>query len=466
MSQSNGLVEDIVVAAFIVSSFGLFVMGLFHGLFTAPSWQTFMLLACGWALTSERHTITTYLWLTGAVTVKHFSRFYVFLGGALYNARWQLWARIIRLAAQGVPAAAPIVLEVDDSTKKKAGTRIEGVDRYRNGAGSARQEYRTLRGLNFVWGIMRVPLPWWPGHSVSVPIGLSLYLKEASAHKLHLPYRSRSALAREIVDFVAAQLPARHIRALADGGYATQEYLRDLPASVNVISRLLLTGKLYALPLKPAGPRPGRPPQKGPLLGSPKTLARKRHGWQPHPTEAGALVQAWDGLWQTVLPGRLIRVVVLRRPATPRGRKPGQRKPPSPIEAFFTTDLTLSLEAILAQYRERWAVEITLRDSNAFAGFGQEQCRKVERVVGANTLRLVLAAARTLWFVEQASRADTLDLQRYRPWYRQKCAPSQLDIVWACREALHEAGVFPIPRFTPDLAENQEKPEIVLPLAA
>ena len=93
----------------------------------------------------ERHTITTYLRLTGATTVKHFSRFYVFLGGTLYQARW-------------VPLAAPIVLEVDDLTKKKVGTHIQGVARYRNGAGSARQEYRTLRGLNFVWGIMRVPL--------------------------------------------------------------------------------------------------------------------------------------------------------------------------------------------------------------------------------------------------------------------------------------------------------------------
>jgi hypothetical protein len=85
---------------------------------------------------------------------------------------------------------------------------------------------------------------------------------------------------------------------------------------------------------------------------------------------------------------------------------------------------------------------------------------------GAITLRLVLAAARTLWFVEQASRANPLDLQRYRPWYRQKCAPSQLDVVWACREALHEAGVFPIPRFTPDLAEIHQEPENALPLAA
>jgi hypothetical protein len=442
-------------------------MGLFHGLFLAPSWQTFTLLACGWALAGgDRHTITTYLWLTGATTVKHFSRFYVFLGGALYQARWQLWARIIRLAAQGVPAADPIVLEVDDSTKKKAGRHIEGVAPYRNGAGSARQEYRTLRGLNFVWGIMRVPLPLWPQHSLSVPIGLSLYLKEAQARKLKTRYRSRSALAREITDFVAAQLPERQIRVLGDGGYATKDCLRQLPATVNVVSRLLLTGKLSELPPKPEGPRRGRPPQKGPRLGSPKTLARKRSGWQPHPSEAGATVQAWEGLWPSVLPGRPIRVVVVRRPKTKRVPKPGQRQPPPPIEAFFSTDLTLSLEAILAQYRERWAVEITLRDSNAFAGFGQDQCRKVERVVGANTLRLVLAAARTLWFVEQASRADTLDLQRYRPWYRQKKAPSQLDVVWACREALQEAGVFPIPRFAPELAENQKEPENALPLAA
>ena len=202
------------------------------------------------------------------------------------------------------------------------------------------------------------------------------------------------------------------------------------------------------------------------MLGSPKTLARKRHGGQPHPPEAGTLVQAGDGLWHPVLPGRAVRVVVVRRSATLRARPPGQHKPPPLVEACFTTDLTLSLGAILQPYRERWAVEITLRDSNALAGFGQAQCRKVERVVGANTLRLVLAAARTLWFVAQAHQAEGLALDRYRPWYRQKRVPSQLDVVWACREALHEAGIFPIPRFTPALAESHKEPENALPLAA
>jgi DDE superfamily endonuclease len=461
------MLEDPAMAAFMVSSFGGFVMGLFAGLFTIPSEQTLTVLAYGWAVASgERQTITTYLWLTGATTVKHFSCFYRFLGGALYQSRWQLWARIIGWAAQWVPQGAPIVLIVDDSTKKKAGRQIEGVGHYRNGAGSARQEYRTLRGLNFVWGLMRVPVPGWPGQSVSVPIGLSLYLKEEQAQRLQLPYQSRSTLAREIVDFVAAQLPTRRIRALGDGGYATKDYLHQLPATVDMVSRMLITGKLYALPPQHTPPRRGCPPKKGPRLGSPKTLARKRSGWQPHPTEAGALVQAWTGLWHTVLPGRLIRVVVVRRSLQPPPPKPGQRKPLPRVEAFFTTDLTLSPTATLAQYRERWMVEITLRDSNAFAGFGHDQCRKRERVVGANTLRLVLAAARTLWFVEYVARTPAIELGRYRPWYRHKVAPSQLDIVWTWREALLAAGVFPIPRFAADLAEIPQESENALPLAA
>lgn len=452
---------------FIISSFGSFVMALVQDLFTAPSEQTFVLLAWGWVLAGrERHTITTYLWLTGATRVKHFSRFYVFLGGPLYNARWKLWGRILHCAVRWVPQDAVLTLEVDDSTKKKAGRHIEGGAFYRNGAGSARQEYRTLWGLNFVWGILRIPLRRWPGHRVSVPLGLSLYLKKPQARQLKLPYRSRSALARDIVDFVAKELPTRPIRALGDGGYATKVYLRRLPARVQVVSRMLITGQLYELPPQPVGPRQGRPPKKGALIGSPKTLARQRQGWQPHPTEAGATVQAWDGLWHEVLPGRLIRVVVVRRPVAKRVGKPGQRKPRPPVEAFFTTDVSLSLAAILAQYRDRWAVEITLRDSYAFDGVGQDQCRKVARIVGANTLRLVLAAARTLWFLERTDRTGGLDLGRYRPWYRQKVAPSQLDIVWACREALHDEGVFPIPRFSPDLAENPQEPENTLPFAA
>jgi hypothetical protein len=454
------------VDTFVRSSFGIMVMTLFQGLFTAPSWQTFTSLACGWALATDRHTITTYLWLTGATTVKHFSRFYVFLGCPLYHQRWHLWGAVIRLAAQFVPEGEVVRVSFDDTTKKKAGRHIEGLARYRNGAGSARQEYRTLRGVNFVLGIMHIPLTRWPGHCLSIPVGCELYLKESQAQTLHVPYQSRSQLARAILDFVAEQLPGRSIRSLADGGYTTKDYVRQLPTAAHGVGRLPISAKLYKLPPPPTPRRRGARRKKGDLIGSPKTLAQTTKGWLPHPNEAGAEFQAWCGLWHPVLPGQLLRVVVVRRETRRVTQRAGQRKPPPPVEAFFTTDLTLSPQDILDEYRQRWAVEITIRDSNAFNGLGQDQCRKWQRILGANTFRLVMAAARTLWFMAQVECGTGVPLCRYRPWYRQKTAPSQLDVAEACREALHEAGIFPIPRFIPDPAENQEEPENVLPLAA
>jgi len=441
-------------------------MNLFRGVFHARSWQTFTYLACGWVLARERHTITTYLWLTGATTVKHFSRFYVFLGCPLYKRRWQLWGAVIRLAAQFVPEHTVIRVAFDDTTKKKAGTHIEGRDRYRNGAGTARQEYRTLRGLNFVLGLMRVPLKRWPGHSLSIPIGFELYLKQAQAQKLGVPYRSRSQLARDILDFAAKQLPTHHLRSLADGGYATKDYVRALPDSTHVVGRFPISAKLYKLPQAPEKKRRGAPRKKGDLIGSPKTLAETHQGWSPHPHEVGAEVQAWCGIWHAVLPGRRMRVVVLRRDPERFRKKPGQRKPLPTLEAFFTTDLSLSIPDILREYGERWSAEIAIRDANAFDGLAQDQCRKRQRIMGANTFRLVMAAARTLWFIDQVERSRDVHLCRYRPWYKQKVAPSQLDVVWACRESLHEAGIFPIPRFAPDLGIIHEEPEHAMPFAA
>jgi hypothetical protein len=460
------LLEDIAVNTFIVSSLGHFVMVLFQPLFRASAWHTFLWLAWGWVLSTQRHTISNYLWLTGATTRKHFSRFYVFLGGPLYKLRQQLWARILQQAAPWVSHDEPSVLEIDDFTKKKAGRHIEGLDRYRNSAGSARQEYRTLRGLNFGLGVMRLPLSRWPNHRIPLPIGLELYLKQPLATKLEVAYCSRSTLARAIVDFVAHTLPERALRVLTDGGYATKDFLRHLPSTVHVVSRLLISAQLYALPQRTHTRRPGRPPRTGKLLGSPKTLARKRHGWLQHPTEASAQVQSWVALWQSGLPGRPIRVVIVRRQAAHKAKTSAQRKPRPVVEALFTTDLTLSLEAILEADGDRWAVEIDIRDSQAFYGLGQDQCRKWQRIVGANTFRLAMAAARTLWFVDHTQHIGCLDLRRYRPWYRHKVAPSQLDIVWMCREALHAAGVSPIVRFYQGAAENHDEPENTMPLAA
>ena len=461
--------EETAVDAFLASSYGTLIMTLWHGVLSAPSWHHFTYLAYGWTLASGRQTITTYLWGSGAAQVKHFSRYYAFLGNALYQRRLLLWARVIHWGAALVPAQAVIDLRLDDATMKKTGQHIQGASHYRNGAGTARQEYRTLWGLNLVWAIMRIPLQRWPGHHLSLPIGLELYLKEPLANTLNIPYRSRSVLARRIVDHVAAELPTRAIRVATDGGYATQAFVRDLPRNVDVVGRFLLTAKLYQLPPPRVKGQRGAPRKKGAVIGSPKTLAMAAAGWQPHPQEAGAFVQSWVGLWHSVLPGRPIRVVVVWRPqrADSQGalgtKAFGRLKP---LEAFFSTDVRLTVPALLETYDDRWAIEIDIRDGHAYYGIAQDQCRKYEHIVGANTLRLLLAAARTLWFISTSEQQADVSLQRFRPWYRQKSAPSQFDVMWACRAVLHEAGIFPIPRFFIGVAENQPELDPSQPRAA
>src|SRR5215468_3224990 len=166
-------------------------MTLWHGVLSTPSWQHFTYLAYGWALAWGRQTITTYLWSSGAAQVRHFSRYYAFLGGALYQHRAALWTRVIHCGATLVPEHAVIAIRLDDAIMKKNGRHIQGASPSRNGAGTARQEYRTLWGMNLVWAIMRIPLQRWPGHALSLPIGLELYLKAPLAAALKRPYRSR-----------------------------------------------------------------------------------------------------------------------------------------------------------------------------------------------------------------------------------------------------------------------------------
>ena len=328
-----------------VSSFGTVCHGLISRPFTAPSWQTFTLLACGWALATraphhhhlsvahrghQRQALLALLCVSGWPAVH---RALAPLGRG--SSAWR---------PSGSPRASSIVIAFDDSTKKKAGRHIEGVAHYRNGAGSARQEYRTLRGLNFVWGHHARPPPAVarPQPSVS-PSGCRSTSKRSKPSSSNVPYQSRSALAREIVNFVAAQLPARPIRVLGDGGYATKDYCPAVTGHGPRGRAHAHHGQALCAAAPAARPSAAVPPKKGARAGVAENLGpQTASGWQPHPTEAGALVQAWTGLWHTVLPGRLIRVVVVRRRHTATPRTPRQRKPRPPVEAFFTTDLTLS----------------------------------------------------------------------------------------------------------------------------
>lgn len=449
--------------AFMNSSFGTFLAVLFARHFRARSWESFRLLAYGWSLSRSRHTIANYLWLSGATQYKHFSQFYCFLSRAFLRLLDPLWTAVLLFMDSLLPAQAVIELIIDDTTRKKSGRKIQGASHYQNRAGSARQEYRTLWGLNFVYAI--VSFNWCKGDKtfkLSLPVGLRIYLKEPLAAKLERPYHSRSELARQLIDFITTLLAQRHFLLKADGGYSTKTFLRHLPANVEMHGRFLITARLYALPPQQHEKKVGRPAQKGEDLGTPQEWIQHEQGWSPHPQEEGAYIKTVVGMWHSVLPGRLIQVVaVWRKQKLPCDKRSGKKE----LEAFFSTTLSVTPTQTLQHYSQRWAVEIDIRDGYAYYGLGKDQCRNLDRIFGINSLRILLATCRTLWFMRYFQDRP-LNLKIFRPWYRQKQHPTQLDVIAAAQEAFFLEGISPVPRFLTPMAEITQPLEPVAMEAA
>ena len=444
-----------VVDRFTQTRIGTFLQRRFAERFTRPSQTVFLLLAMGFLLSSVRHTVANYLWRSGACLFRHYTRFYAFLGGSFFCEMDGLWRAVIRRAARQVPEAEPIRLRIDETVCKKSGEEIEPADTYRNGAGTARQEYRTLWGICFVLGEMRVPLAGWgeeavSENAVSVPIGLEVYLKEEKADDLGRKYVRRSRLGQRLVKWACEEVgPERRVLSVQDGNYATQYFLQDLPENAHVVGRMPKNSSLYERPgLQPEG-KPGPDPEKGEEIGSPKKLAEGELDWDAHPTEEEAQVYSFEAIWHSVLPGQMLRILILRRPHLKDADSAKKRK--RYLEVFFTTDLRLGAEQILEEYRGRWSIEILIREARESFGLGKDRCRATETIAGINNFRLLIGAAEVLYTVETQEpekqgadpeeRPDRFD--RLRPWYEEPGAPNLFDIHWGIREELAGDGITP-----------------------
>ncbi|MCO6493935.1 MAG: transposase [Phaeodactylibacter sp.] len=292
--------------------------------------------------------MANYIWLSGGAKYKHFSRFYVFFSRAFLKLADKLWIAVLLLLDSMLPPEAAIELTVDDTTRKKSGRKIQGASNYQNRAGSARQEYRTLWGINFVYVI--ASLYWDKGGKIfklALPVGLRVYLKEKVAIELERPFHPRSALARHIIDFIAGILPHLRFILKADGGYSTRKFLRGLPANVEVDGRFPVNSRLPGLRPRPKKDNRGRPAGKGKGLGTPQEWMQQDEGWVPHPEEEGAWVKTVVRIWHSIMPGVPIKVVaVWRKGSLPADKRSGKKE----LEAFFSTDTSLTEAQVLQHY--------------------------------------------------------------------------------------------------------------------
>jgi DDE superfamily endonuclease len=332
--------------------------------FTDPSFVSHCQLLLGWVMCSGPHTIYHVAQTIQADSEvsraqRHpFDRFYNFFS----RSAWSVATFGQQLAIDAVvrlKVFGPLYLVVDDTLLHKRGKHVFGLGWFRDAVASTRKRVATASGNNWVVMGLVVPLPL-TGCFLCLPL----------AFRLKMPGKGQTscaALARELLDEVAAWFPTRDIVLIGDGGYANQAMLTDLPKRVIFVGRMRLDAALYdPTPRTKRKGQPGPKGKKGPRLPKPSEAAakadRNRNGkgswvWQSVQAVAYGVtrtlqVVSYQAVWPRVLGYTPVQVMVVR---DAEGRMEDI--------ALFTTNLTKLPQWVIETFARRWSIEVAFKAS-------------------------------------------------------------------------------------------------------
>jgi hypothetical protein len=248
-------------------------------------------------------------------------------------------------------------------------------------------------------------------------------------------------LAREgiavVAQWASELAPDRTVSVIGDTAYANRTTLEGRPANVQVVGRLRLDAALFAPPPPRRPGQRGRPRKCGARLPTPAIMAatRTQHGtWHRlrlvlYGKTVTPLVFRGTALWYSALRAAPLRFVVVRDPT-------GRRRD----EAFFCTDLTVSVAFLLTAYARRWGLEVTIEDCKQSLGFEEPQNQTEQAVRRTAPFAGLVYACVVLWAAQQVRGGLPLAWP-IRPWYRHKATLSFAALLAALRQAgLAHAG--------------------------
>jgi hypothetical protein len=205
--QGNGLLPmlpDMVPASLMT------LLQAFAPLFTAPSFRTFTALACGFLAQPGKRTVCGMLTGAGLSRLWPHDRAHWFFSRARWNADDLGLAAAVLVVSLLVPAGAPVDVAVDDTLFKRRGKRVWAASWFHDG--SAPGPAKTGYGNNWVIAGIVVRLRFM-SRPVAVPVMAKLVIKGSNS-------KSRLWLARRMAERLAAALPGRQVRVVADSAHA------------------------------------------------------------------------------------------------------------------------------------------------------------------------------------------------------------------------------------------------------
>ncbi len=437
--------------------------------FTAPTYCVFCFLVAGWVHCVGRHTVTAVALAAGVVGARswwHISAFHRFFARAAWCMD-HVGLMVFRLALRWAPPDEPLCLLVDDTLARKRGKAIALGSMHHDPLLSTVR--KAFASFGHVWVVLAVwvPLPFGvrgAPKGIALPILFRLYVgskrgnrKDARGARAGgrgarrtsgLRYQRAAAafppperrptkpqLAREgialVAQWAAALAPGRTVYVVGDTAYTNRTTMERRPANVEVVGRMRLDAALFTPPPPRRPGQHGRPRTRGERLPTPQAMATER-------TERGTwhrlrltlygktvtpLVFRGTALWYGALREAPVRFVVVRDPS-------GRRRD----EAFFCTDLTVSVAFLLTTFAKRWTLEVTFFDCKQSLGFEDPQNQAARAVQRTAPFAAIVYALVVLWAAHQVRAGHALRWLT-RPWYRHKASLSFADLLAAFRQA-------------------------------
>lgn len=376
-------------------------------------------LLTGALFAKGRRTVTS--WFRAAAITSDFRHAYHALWAAGRRAELlalQLLLAVLKPLMRRVPGDH-LLFAIDDTPTARYGPEVQGAGVHHNPTpGPA--------GEKFVYGHIWVTLAWLVCHPVcdtlALPLRALLYVRVKDVPKLAKRYpwtfRTKLELAAELVRWLCVWLSnvGKELRVVVDGAYAKRPFLGPVLAlGVVVFSRLRKDADLRTLPAttRQRGSRGPLPTYGKGRIDLAKRAGQKR-GWRRvRCLQYGVLVvktiKSFEATWRPA--GGRIRVVIVREKAG--------------WLAYFCTEPSLPVEAILEAMADRGAIEQLFHDVKEVWGVGQQQVRNVFASIGAFTVNLVLYSVVEAW---AWARAEERLVDRSRcPWDSEARRPSHAD---------------------------------------
>jgi hypothetical protein len=404
----------------------LVLLAPFSSCFNEPVYATFQVMVAAWIVCLGRRTISRVWQTTGRAGHEDHSKAYRLFNQAVWN--WDDLARItlLELLADLIPGSSVWVV-VDDTLAHKRGAKVAFGGIFLDAVLSSRKHKIFRFGVNWVTLGVVVRLPFRKDRFFCVNLLWRVYSKKVKG----LPHQTKSQLARQMLDLVAAWLPERTVYVVADSAYVGKHLLKGLPQHVHAIGPIHPKARLTR-PL-PAGDNGNR--KKGPALPNPTQLlcdpAYQAKGLVlplPDGEKKRLQVKVIKGVcWYPALTRREIQLVLVRDPA-------GKWRD----EMLLSTDEKLSAKEVILGYVRRWSVEVCYWESKELLGLHEAQVWNDLAVQRAHPMAWFVGGLVLVWYAKDGQHQEQARWQRR--WYRHKVGPTFADMLATMRLHLWQHG--------------------------